>query len=143
MTHPVIAAAHERVLPRLTPANRPFWTSGAQGRLTVQHCAACGRWFLPSVDTCDVCGSPPTYDAVGGTGTVFTYTTNQHQFHPAITPPNLIAIVTLDEQDTLRLATNLVNCTENDVTIGMAVRVLFEDHGEVFYPVFTPAGPSR
>jgi hypothetical protein len=77
-------------------------------------------------------------EAVSGRATVYSYTLNSYQFHPDVPPPNLIAIVVLDEQDDLRLATNLVHCVEEEVHIGMPVTVLFEQHGELYYPVFAP-----
>ena len=77
-------------------------------------------------------------EAVSGRATVYSYTLNVYQFHPDVPPPNLIAIVVLDEQDDLRLATNLVHCVEEEVHIGMPVTVLFEQHGELYYPVFAP-----
>ena len=46
--------------------------------------------------------------------------------------------VELVEQEGLRFMTNLVNCDPESVSIGMPVRVLFEDHGEIFVPVFEP-----
>ena len=48
------------------------------------------------------------------------------------------ALVELVEQEGLRFMTNLVNCDPESVSIGMPVRVLFEDHGEIFVPVFEP-----
>ena len=69
---------------------------------------------------------------------MWTWTLNSHQYHPDVPPPTLIAIVVLDEQDDLRLATNLVHVDEAAVREGLPVQVLFEDHGEMFYPVFEP-----
>jgi hypothetical protein len=43
------------------------------------------------------------------------------------------------EQENLRLFTNLIEVEPAAVSIGMAVTVRFEDHGEVFVPVFAPA----
>jgi hypothetical protein len=69
---------------------------------------------------------------------VYTFTVNAHQFHPAVPPPNLIAIVAPDEQDDLRIATNIVNCGEEEIRCGMPVSVLFEQHGEIYFPLFQP-----
>jgi hypothetical protein len=43
------------------------------------------------------------------------------------------------EQENLRLFTNLIEVKPAAVSIGMAVAVRFEDHGEVFVPMFAPA----
>lgn len=136
-------ATAPRILPALTAANRAFWTGGSSGRLMVPRCTRCGRWTLPPGGACPTCDGPLDVEPVSGRGVVFTYTMNAHQWHPDVAPPNLIAIVQLDEQDDLRLATNLVRCQAADVRGGLPVQVLFEPHGEIYYPVFEPAaGPS-
>jgi uncharacterized protein len=135
----LIEPSAPRILPRLTDVNRSFWTSGAAGQLLIPRCQDCRRWSSHFAATCTACGGPVVSEAVSGRATVYTYTLNSYQFHPNVPPPNLIAIVVLDEQADLRLATNLVHCEEEDVYIGMPVTVLFEEHGEVYYPVFAPA----
>ena len=128
-----------RMLPALTDATRPFWTGGADGQLLIQYCASCERWVHPPVDQCPGCAGPLEARPVSGEGTVFTFTVNEQQFHPDVAPPNIIAIVVLDEQDDLRLPTNIVDCDEDDLAIGMRVRVAFERNGDVYVPLFAPA----
>lgn len=135
----VIEPCAPRVLPQLTDLNRAFWTGGARGELLIPRCTACRRWLYPPTTTCPRCGGELRAEAAGGTGTVFTYTVNEQQFHPDVPPPYVIAIVALDEQDDLRLPTNIVRCESGEVACGMRVRVLFEQHGDVFVPVFEPA----
>jgi len=135
----VIEPALPRMLPTLTPRNRAFWTGGASGQLLIQRCAACGRWIHPPDDRCPACGGELRAEPVSGRGTVFTFTVNAHQFHPDVPPPNLIAIVELAEQDDLRIPTDIVDCEPARLRCGLPVRVLFERHGEIFYPLFEPA----
>jgi hypothetical protein len=52
--------------------------------------------------------------------------------------PYVIAIVELVEQDGLRFTTDLVHCPVEAVTIGLPVRVVFEQRGQVFVPLFEP-----
>lgn len=137
-TSTILEPSAPRMLPALTDANRDFWTGGAHGELLIPRCTTCRRWVLPLSDRCPACGGEARFEATSGRATVFTYTLNAHQFHPDVPPPNLIAVVVLDEQDDLRLATNLVGCEEAEVTCGMPVAVLFEKHGDVYYPVFAP-----
>ncbi len=128
-----------RILTPLTPENRAFWTGGARGELMILRCAACRRWVHPPVAACPDCGGGLTAEAVSGRGTVFTFTINHQPYNPAVPPPYAIAIVELDEQDGLRFTTNIVNVDLDEIEIGMPVRVVFEQHGEVFVPVFEPA----
>lgn len=77
---------------------------------------------------------------MSGDGIVFTYTIARHQYHPDVAVPLIIAIVELAEQPGLRFMTNIVGAGENDVSIGMPVKVTFEPAGdEAWAPVFTPA----
>ena len=86
-----------------------------------------------------MCGGELRAEPVSGRGTVFTFTVNAHQFHPDVPPPNLIAIVELAEQEDLRIPTDIVGCEPAGLRCGLPVRVLFERHGEIFYPLFEPA----
>jgi uncharacterized OB-fold protein len=128
-----------RMLPPLDDTNRAFWTGGADGRLLIQRCERCGRWQHPPSASCADCGGPVTAERVTGDGTVFTFTVNHHPFHPAVPVPYVIAIVELDEQDDLRLLTDLVEVDPAVVSIGMRVHVAFEQHDERWVPVFRPA----
>ncbi|HMC40272.1 MAG TPA: OB-fold domain-containing protein [Acidimicrobiales bacterium] len=134
----VIPAPAPRLLPALDDANRAFWTGGRDGNLMVGRCPACRRWALPPATSCPECGDALVPEPASGRARVWTWTLNSHQYHPDVPPPTLIAIVVLDEQDDLRLATNLVHVDEAAVREGLPVQVLFEDHGEMFYPVFEP-----
>jgi uncharacterized OB-fold protein len=127
-----------RITPPLNDLNRPFWTGGAAGALKVTRCAACERWVFPLSATCPDCGGPTTYEQTSGRGNVFTYTTNEHPYNPAVPLPYNIAIVELVEQEGLRFTTNVVDCPPEDVRIGLPVHVVFEQHGEVFVPLFAP-----
>jgi uncharacterized OB-fold protein len=130
--------AAPRILPTLTPENRAFWTGGAQGELQILRCTACRRWVHPPVAACPACAAPLAPEAATGRGTVFTFTVNHQPFHPQVPPPYVIAIVELAEQPDLRVPTNLVNCEPERVTCGMPVRVCFEQHGDIWFPLFEP-----
>ncbi len=130
------------VAPRITPSldelNRPFWTGGASGVLQITRCQSCRRWVFPLSAACPECGGSTAYEATSGKGTVFTHTANSHPYNPAVPVPYNISIVELPEQAGLRFTANVVDCPPEDVHIGMPVRVQFEQHGEVFVPVFVP-----
>jgi uncharacterized OB-fold protein len=87
---------------------------------------------------CPDCFGVAAYAPVSGRGRVFTYTVDHYPFNPEVPVPYVIAIVELVEQDGLRFTTNVVNCPIDAVAIGMPVRVVFEQQGEVFVPLFEP-----
>jgi uncharacterized OB-fold protein len=80
---------------------------------------------------------------VAGTGTVLACTLNHHAWYPDWTTPYVVAIVELDEQDGLRLVTNIVGCDPASVGIGLRVRVRFEPRDEVWLPLFEPLATDR
>ena len=129
-----------RILPPLTDVTKHYWTGGAQGSLLIERCGSCGRWQHPPTGTCTDCGGAAAPEPVSGRGTVFTFTVNHQQYHPDVPPPYVIAVVELAEQADLRVPTNLVECGPDEVRSGAPVRVQFEQHGEVFVPVFALDG---
>ena len=135
-------AVPARMLPKLDEHNRAFWTGGADGQLLISWCGRCTRWVSPPAAACPDCDGELVERPVSGRGTVFTYTVNHQPFNPAVEVPYVIAIVELEEQTDLRIATNIVDCGPDSVHIGLPVDVRFERHeGDdetVFVPVFAP-----
>jgi len=132
-----------RPLPELTPWTQWFWTSGADGILRIQGCADCGTLVHPPVPVCPVCrsrSSAPT--AVSGRATVVGYTVNQHQWHPDLPAPYVVAVVALAEDPSVRLTTNIVGCDPADVRVGLEARVGFEHVEDVWLPVFALTGAT-
>jgi hypothetical protein len=127
-----------RLLPPVDDDTREFWTAGKTGALRLPFCDFCARWNFPPTRRCQACGGTAEYRTLSGKGRVFTYTVNHHPYNPAVPVPYLIAIVELAEQDGLRFTTNVVNCPLEEVAVGMAVQVLFEEQGEVYVPIFEP-----
>jgi uncharacterized OB-fold protein len=132
-----------RVQPALDDDNRFFWTSGEDGRLRFLRCQSCGYYLHPPLPRCPQCGGRELEpEPVSGTGEVHSFTIN-HQSWDGGTEPYTIALVTIPEQDGLRLTTNIVGCAPDDVYIGMPVQVVFEQHDLVYFPLFEPArGPA-
>ncbi len=127
-----------RVLPALDDTNEFFWTSGADGRLRFLRCQGCGYFLHPPGPRCPRCGSTELApEPVSGRGTVFTFTVN-HQQWAGPEDPWVIAIVALDEQDDLRLTTNVVDCPADQISIGQPVEVTFDERDGVWFPLFRP-----
>ena len=133
MTAPVF-----RVLPDLDQPSGFFWTSGADGRLRFLRCEACAYLIHPPAPYCPRCQSRDTAPTeVSGRGTVHSFTVN-HQPWDGAGEPYVIGLVAIDEQPDVRLTTNIVDVDPDDVRVGMAVEVVFEDHAPVFVPLFRP-----
>jgi len=132
-----------RPLPQPTLASVEFWSSGAAGVLRIARCADCGAYTHPPLPRCRVCrGDSLTMSPVSGRGVVAGFTVSHQQWLPQFPPPYVVAIVALEEDDGVRLTTNIVHCAIEDVRIGMPVRVLFEKATDVYLPLFEP-DPER
>ncbi len=134
-----------RILPQVTETNRHFWTSGRDGRLRFLACNQCGFLIHPPAPICPRDLSKDIApQAVSGRATVATFTVNHQAWMPGPDLPYVVAIVEIEEQPSVRLTTNIVNCAPEDVTIGMKVQVVFEHRrdgdDDVWIPEFEPAG---
>jgi uncharacterized OB-fold protein len=129
-----------RHLPAITAENAFFWRAGESGVLRFMRCRGCGYYIHPPLPICRVCKSRDVADEpVSGRGTVLTYTVNRQVWEVGLEAPYVVAIVELAEQRGLRLTTNIVNCLLAEVRIDMPVRVVFEQHDDVWLPLFEPA----
>ena len=129
-----------RLMPALGPDNEFFWTSGRDGRLRFLRCQECGYYIHPPTPVCPKCWSRNVApEAVSGLATLHSFTINHQKWAPDIEEPYAIAMVVIDEQDDVRLTTNLVGIPNDEVEIGMRLQVTFEDHDPVFIPLFERA----
>jgi uncharacterized OB-fold protein len=129
-----------RLLPELTDLTRPFWTSGERGELVMQACTTCDYIIHPAAPYCPECGGREVAPRVlTGRATVYSVTVNTHVWNPTMPPAYAIANVIIEDQADVHLTTNIVNIDPYEVTIGMPVTVLFENHEDVWIPLFEPA----
>ena len=93
----------------------------------------------PPGPVCPVCLSRDMApEVVSGRATLVAHTCNVQQWIPG-SEPYLIGLVAIDEQASVRLTTNLVDVELEDVRDGMAMEVVFEQHDDVYLPLFRPA----
>jgi uncharacterized OB-fold protein len=131
----------KKSLPAVTTSNKAFWAAAKRHKLVVYKCLNCGALYS-QVTKCSACDNPRMdWVKVSGKGQVFTFCIYHQPFHPAWKDdiPYNVAYVKLDE-GTL-LMTNIVDCANKDIHIGMPVEVVFEDiTEEIALPKFKPVG---
>lgn len=126
-----------RPIPRLDNENRAFWTGGAEGELRLMQCEDCRAFTHPPRLVCRHCLSDNVKpQAVAGTGVVDTFTINHQKWLPGLETPLVVARVAIDGAPGVYLTTNIVGCPVDEVDIGDRVRVVFENQGEIYYPLF-------
>ena len=74
------------------------------------------------------------------------YTVNRQPWIPGLDPPYIVAMVELEDEPDVRLITNVVDVTPDDIYVGQPVEVFFEDwidvtgeeNNRVWLPLFRP-----
>lgn len=133
----------EGPLPFLEPAREAdtdfFWRSPEDGILRLLTCGSCGYITHPPSPRCGRCrGTSVAPQPVSGRGTVWAWTINVQPFIPGL-PPFCVASVQIAEQEDVRITAQLVDCSSDDLEVGMPVQVLFgEGPGGVRVPMFRP-----
>jgi len=126
------------------PETREFWQGCRDKQLKLPHCLQCGRHHWYPLPACPYCQSGDLeWAAVSGRGTLFTWSEVRYPFVPELADylPLLVALVAPEEAPEIHLVTNLVDCREGDLAIGMPVEVVYVERGpEVVLPMFRPPG---
>lgn len=137
-------AEYTKPLPIRDADTTPFWEGCRQHELRVQRCLGCDSLRWPPRGLCPRCHSWDfAWARLDGRGTVSTFVVVHRATSQAFAAdvPYVIAQVNLDGTDGhVRLISNVVGCSWEDVHVGMPVQVLFDDvTPEVTLPRFRPA----
>ena len=132
--------AIEKPLPNPTEDSAPYWAAAFNGELRMQQCGDCRHVRFPPSILCPRCLSERAeWVKLSGRGTVFSWIVVHQSQHPAFnadTPYN-VAIIELEEGP--RLHTNIVECTNDEIHIGMPVEVVFQKvNDDTALPKFRP-----
>jgi hypothetical protein len=107
-----------------------FWDRCKRHVLAFQRCANCRTFRHPPVDVCYACRSADTeWVAVSGAGTVYSYTIVTHAVHPGLvlSVPFNVVLVEFPDAPGMRLISNVVDATPEQLSVGLPVRVHWED----------------
>ena len=143
----------EMPVPAVSAETNGWWEAAAHHRLVVQRCRDCGQTRHPPGPVCPRCRSTASqWSELPGTGTVFTFTVVRQAFIPSLADriPYVVIAVELDGAEKIdgaggaRMVSNLIEIDPAEVTIGMAVEVVWEDMGPALaVPRFRPAATTR
>lgn len=128
-------------LPRPSALTRPFWDACADGRLVFQRCQGCGAAIFDPALACRTCRSRELrWEDSSGRGEVYSWTVAHRPLSPAFTAVYAPIIVTLDEG--FQMISNLVDCEDDVLAVGLRVTVRFHRIDDVTLPYFRPAGAA-
>ena len=119
-------------LPVRDPESAPYWDSLKEHRMRLQRCDR-GHFRFPVNPVCPECLSTGfTWEPVSGNGTVYSFIVVHQVYDPSFKGdvPYNVAVVELKEGP--RLLTNVVGIANDQISIGMPVRVIYEDVTDEF-----------
>lgn len=124
------------------PEAKPFWAALREHRLTAQRCSSCEKIFgFPPQALCPHClASAHEWVELSGKGTVYSHIAYHRAWIPSYQDRIPYNVSLVDLQEGGRLVTNVIGCAPEEVRIGMAVEVVFEDSPDYTLPKFRPAG---
>ena len=133
-------------LEQLPDYERGFWEGTRAGEFRIQQCSECGLFRHLPMPMCPQCSSLNYgWTRVSGRGIVYSYVIVRHPVHPAIAEkeqvPYNVCMIELEEQEGLRICSNVLNVAPEDVHIDMPVQVTLVptvDEPDVVLPVFLP-----
>lgn len=118
--------SYNKPLPKIDSLNQGFWENCQAGKLSVQHCKACGDMRYPPSPVCPRClSADQDWRVVSGDGTLESWV----DFHRAYWDgfagdlPYRVCLVRLAEGPVM--VSNLVGPSDN-AAIGAAVGVVFD-----------------
>ncbi|MDQ8704603.1 Zn-ribbon domain-containing OB-fold protein [Streptomyces sp. LHD-70] len=129
-------------LPEPDAFTQAYWDAAAEGKLLLRRCGACGRTHHYPREFCPYCWNDTEVRWVEaeGAATLYTWSVVHRNDLPPFggRTPYVAAVVDLAEGP--RMMTEVVECPEERLRVGMELRVAFRAEGEMVVPVFRPRG---
>jgi uncharacterized OB-fold protein len=113
------------VRPMVNRDSQFFWDGTAVGELRIPKCNACGALRFPPGPACESCDAYVRgWEVAAVTGVVLCFVVHRDPPVHGKDLPIVIALIDLDEG--VRMVGELVDVTDDEVRIGMRVRVDFD-----------------
>ena len=123
---------YEKPIPLKTMDNAPYWDAADRHELALQKCESCNSYNHPPGPSCANCGSVDVVWKNHGSdiqGTVYSYVVSHRPFLPGFQNdiPLVIAVIELTDLPEVKIMGNVINGNAENVTIGTAVKMVWED----------------
>ena len=119
-------------LPSPDAVTQFFWDGVGRHELWIQRCQNCKHYLHYPKTLCRYCQSDDLAgEQVSGRATLYTWTIAVQPFHPFYVDriPYVVATVELVEEPGLMFMSQVVDCAEEDLRIGLPLEVVFEELG--------------
>jgi uncharacterized OB-fold protein len=131
---------YTKPLPLIQPHSQAFWDATNENKFLIQHCKDCdSNIFYPRRDCPECWSNNLDWIEAAGTGEVFSFTVTYEGVEPMFVADLPIILAWIDLPEGPRFNTNIINCEPEDVSIGMAVEVVYvKATDEITIPYFQP-----
>jgi len=111
------------------PLTAPFFAAAAAGELRIPRCEGCGAYVWYPQEQCPSDGGSLTWTQLSGRGTLFSWAVVRRAFLPAFEDkvPFVTALVALDEDPAVRIATYIVDADPGTLVADAPVEVDFRE----------------
>jgi len=122
------AAAYTKPLPDPTPTTQPFWDSLREHKLRLQRSKKTGNYiYYPRNVSPYGPKDELEWTDCSGKGSLYSFTIARRPTGPQWSEDGAYIIAIIELAEGPHLTANLLNCSPEDVKIGMAVRATFQD----------------
>ena len=128
-------------LPQMQGLTKEFYDWCKQRQLRFQRCKPCNTWRHVPREMCASCGSFEwEWEKSCGRGRIFTWTVVERPMHPSFARGLPYAPVIVEMEEGVRLLSQVVDCSPDQLEIDACVEVVFEDAtDEITLPKFRRA----
>jgi uncharacterized OB-fold protein len=137
------AVERRRFEPPVTETSQPFWDATRERRLVLQWCTGCDVAIWYPRDFCPRCtGSSLEWRDASGRGEVYAYTVETRPTMPQVFGEEPFVVALVDLAEGVRMLGNVVGGSPDDVTVGLAVQVTWEEMSDGrHHPLWERARP--
>ena len=137
-------ADDSKPLPIPDTDSKPFWESCKRHSMALQQCVACNRFRYPPRGLCPYCHSiEARWSPVSGRGRVYVSLVMCHSYGAAWDAEVPYNVVMIELEEGVRMWSNVIGCSPDEVRIGDPVELVYEDVTEaVTLPRFRRAGSN-
>lgn len=122
-----MSETYTKPLPSLEGLAGEFYAFCRRGELRFQRCRDCETWRHVPRELCAQCGSWQwSWERSSGKGAVFTWTTAARPLHPGFKDAAPYAPVVVEMEEGVRLLSEIIDCSPEQLEIGTAVEVVFD-----------------
>lgn len=124
-------------VPIVQPETQAYWEGARHHQLVLQRCSDCSTWIHPPRFSCPVCfGSEIAPTRATGVGSVFSWSVMHQRGVPGFDQqiPYAVALIELADQSGLLAVGQVIDCSPEELRVGLEVEVCFEERDRVVLP---------